>query len=451
MSELDSYLVSDEAARQTESAAGRMLTPGAAIGTFRVVAFLGRGATSEVYRVRDDALKTDFALKIFELDENCSKERERFIAEARLLAQFQSPHVVRVHHLSEDGAHPYFTMDLLRPLPDSPSRRQAEQILSDILDALEELHSKGIIHRDIKPSNILIDESGHAVVTDLGIAHISDDAPESISAAMPRNMTIANGKAVAVGTPGYGAPEQFSCGDVSPATDIHAVGMTLLALFNGHPPFLWQGLIRRMTSSTPLLRYSSVAAVRRAVRRMRFGRFVAIATSSIAVASLLFFALGEFMAEPAWEELDSSMSLHKMMRDDKGVVTNEVHIITMHNGGHYVLPKEFYPGDTYQAPRRIVWELQDGKEHRRILRSNLEIRGHGVLKCRDIIGAHVKICSGATLVTSGVRHNAKNIESPPREARKDDPAYFDFPAFVVEPGGKLIFTDTDSYPQGLIE
>ena len=71
MNDFDSYLVSDEAARQTESAAGRMLAPSAAIGAFRVVAFLGRGATSEVYRVRDDALKADFALKIFALNGDC--------------------------------------------------------------------------------------------------------------------------------------------------------------------------------------------------------------------------------------------------------------------------------------------------------------------------------------------------------------------------------------------
>ena len=464
MGELDSYLVSDEAARQTESAAGRVLSPGAAIGAFRVVAFLGRGATSEVYRVRDDALKADFALKIFALDESCGRERERFIAEARLLAQFQSPHVVRVHGLSDVGAHPYFTMDLLRPLPDAPSRRQAEQVLSGVLDALEELHSKGIIHRDIKPSNILLDGNGHAVVTDLGIAHVSDDAPERMSAAMPRNMTIADGKAVAIGTPGYGAPEQFSCGDVSPATDIHAVGMTLLALFNGHPPFFWRGLIRRMTSSAPSLRYSSVKAVRRAVRRMRFWRSAAMAASAIATASLLISVFGIFAVEPAWQELDSSMSLHKTQRDEKGNVTNEVKVITLRDGGHYVLPETHYPRNIYEDIRHIAWEPYDGKKQGKwlmlspdgkkqgwALRSKLEIRGYGVLKCRDIIGAQVKVCSGVTLVTSGVRHYRKNIEPLPQNAQKDDPAYFDHPTYIVEPGGKLIFTDTDSYPQGLIE
>lgn len=158
------------------------------------------------------------------------------------------------------------------------------------------------------------------------------------------------------------------------------------------------------------------------------------------------------------------MSLHKGQCDEHGIVTNEVFIITLRNGGHYVLPREYYPRGDYEGSRHIVWEpydgkkqgwwlmrSRDGKQQGWALRSKLEIHGRGVLKCRDIIGAQVRICSGVTLVTSGVRHYRKSVETPPPSAQKDDPAYFDYPAYLIEPGGKLVFTDNDTYPPGLIE
>ena len=464
MNELDAYLVSDAAARQTEIAAGKLLSAGAAIGSFHVIAFLGRGASSEVYRVRDDALKADFALKIFALGEDRIRERERFLAEARLLAQFNSPHVVRVHSLSDDGAHPFFTMDLLRPMPDAPSHSQAKHIIAGLLDALEELHSKGVIHRDIKPSNILLDERGRPVVTDLGIAHVSDEAPESLSVAVPRNMTIADGKAAAIGTPGYGAPEQFACGDISPATDIHAMGMTMLSLFGGRPPFLWNGLIRRMTSSAPSMRYLSVAEVRRAFRAIQFVRAFIIGVNALAVTALVIIAASAMLREPTWQELDSSMWTRHAVRDEEGVITNHIAMVTLRDGGHYILEEEFHRGNVYEDARHIkwgprdrngVWHMlsNDGRRQGLILRSTLIVRGRGVLKCRDIVGANVTIGPGVTLITSGKCRPDKTIrktEVPPPDATADAPAYFGYAAYVVETGGKLIFTDTADYPKGLV-
>lgn len=445
MSELDLYLVSDEATRQTESAAGRMLTPGAAIGTFRIVAFLGRGATSEVYRVRDDALKADFALKIFALDESCGRERERFIAEARLLAQFKSTHVVRVHGLSDDGAHPYFTMDLLRPIPDTPSRRQAEQILSGVLDALEELHSKGIIHRDIKPSNILLDGNGHTVITDFGIAHISDNAPECISAAMPRNITIADGKAVAIGTPGYGAPEQFSCGNVSPATDIHAVGVLAQHLFSAHTPLKYRWLILRMTSSIPGLRYSSVKSVRKALRRLHVVELAMWTMATIAIATTLVCGTLR-LATPEKHELPLSSISSESIGD------NVVTFFNLNDGRHYTMPNAMKHG--YLANPYHRWETLNGKWQSVPHRAHLEIRGNGTLHCPTISGTEVKIRSGVTLITSGIcKPDGKwrKTALPPPDAQMNDTNYVWYAAYKIELGGKLIFTDTDSYPQGLID
>ena len=84
----------------------------------------------------------------------------------------------------------------------------------------------------------------------------------------------------------------------------------------------------------------------------------------------------------------------------------------------------------------------------------MEIRGKGTLHCPAITGVEVKICSGATLITSGIcKPDGKWRKTvlPPHDAQINDTNYFGYAAYKIEPGGKLIFTDTDSYPQGMIE
>ena len=299
--ELDDYLVSPEAVRQTACADGRLLKPGDVFSELCVVAFLGRGATSEVWHVRDNALKRDLALKIL-WDPSNAIQKERFLSEARLLAQFDHPSIVHVHGFGETNGHPYFTMDLLRPLPGAPSTRAIRRILHDVIAGLEFLHGKGVIHRDIKPSNVLMDDAGRAVLTDLGIAHISNDEMATmVQSAAAHNLTLADGAAAMLGTPGFGAPEQFAGEEVSPATDIHALGSLLIAKFNGKPPLTWRGLIRRMTSSSPKLRLQSIKEVKAHLRLIGFMGLL----SRMAVSAIVCFALlGIFLVCcPEWREL----------------------------------------------------------------------------------------------------------------------------------------------------
>lgn len=287
----DELLASDEALKQTESAKGRLLSPGQLFGGFRIVTFLGRGATSEVWHVRDEALCANFALKVFALDvEHDVKARKRFIAEARLLAQFYNPHIVRVYRLAEEAGRPFFTMDLLWPIPPKPSSGTVRRIMLGVLAGLDALHKKGVVHRDIKPSNILLNKNGDAVLTDLGIAHIGDDrVADGVLSADLRNLTLQDGEVAAIGTPGYGAPEQFMGGDVSPAADIHALGVTLIALFDNHPSLMWRGMIRRMTSSVPILRYVSIDDVRQALILMNVLVYALRIFAVCAVVLMVFF------------------------------------------------------------------------------------------------------------------------------------------------------------------
>ena len=453
--DLDKYLVSPDAVRQTESADGRLLKTSDVISELRVVAFLGHGATSEVWRVRDDTLKRDLALKIL-TDPNDTIQQERFRAEACLLAQFDHPGIVKVHGFGKTDGRPFFTMDLLRPLPVEPSMRAIRRILDDVLNGLEFLHRKGVVHRDIKPSNILMDDTGHAVLTDLGIAHVED---ETLSAAVrstaAHNLTLADGHAAALGTPGFGAPEQFAGGEISPATDIHALGSLLLALFNGKPPLLWRGLIRRMTSSSPRLRPQSIRAVKTHLRLIRF----LDAMTKAAIAAIVCLALlGMFyICRTKWRELPSDC-IQRFA--DKPEV-----IVRLPDSGHYLLPSLTLTPVLSTEAERIgpkFHERQDGtvdieyplevlKKESSWRRRLVKIIGQGTLKCPAVIAAEIHIPSGVTFITSGryeINKPAIPCEYPPSDSNLTN--HIGYAAYVVEPGADLIFTDNRKYPSSLI-
>lgn len=119
----------------------------------------------------------------------------------------------------------------VRQLPSSPMRtKRICEMMYPILDALEYIHSKGIIHMDIKPSNIMVENGCNVRLMDLGIAFVDDRlvAGESTSATL-------------MGTPKYAAPEQFAKVvrnvPLNKCTDIFEVGITLYELLTNHNPF----------------------------------------------------------------------------------------------------------------------------------------------------------------------------------------------------------------------
>ncbi len=453
--DLDAYLVSPEAIHETDSAAGRLLEPGAVISGLRVVAFLGRGATSEVWRVRDDALKRDVALKML-TDPGDDLKRERFLAEARLLAQFDNPGIVHVHALEENAPHPYFTMDLLRPIPEVPSKRMIRRIFHDVLDGLAFLHGKGVVHRDIKPSNVLLNDSGHAVLTDLGIAHVGDEAlSNTIQPTTAHNMTLAGGHVVALGTPGFSAPEQFTGGEVSPTADIHALGALLLALFKGKPPLMWRGLIRCMTSSTPALRLKSVQEVKAHLRLI--GILHGLAKTTVIVLFCLA-AWGAFcLCRPNWTDLQPDCIQRFADRPEV--------VIKLPGTGHYFLPSLMLSPVLSSDAERIgpkIKKMPDGtvdigypldllKKESSWRRRVVKIVGHGTLKCPTITYAEVHIQSGVTLITSG-RYEIDNSSIPHQYPPQDSclTNNIGYAAYIVEAGAKLTFTDNKNYPPSLI-
>ena len=453
--DLDKYLASPDALRQTCGAEGRLLKPGDTLAGFRVVAFLGRGATSEVWRVHDDALNRDLAVKMLaEVDD--AVIRERFLSEARLLAQFDHPNLVHVHSFGETDGHLWFTMDALRPLPDTPSHRMIGRVVDDVLNGLEFLHEKGIVHRDVKPSSVLLDAAGRAVLTDLGIAHLdNDELSGKVQSSAAHNLTLSGGRAAALGTPGFGAPEQFTGGEVSPAADIHALGTLILALSDGNPPLLWRGLIRRMTSSSVALRLKSVKETR---ARLRLIGLVKAAMVTVFAAIVGLAAWGTYLScRIKWHELPPECIQRFADRPEVA--------ITIPDCGHYFLQSlKMSPVLSAEAEKvgPEIHEMPDGtvdigypleilKKDSSWRRRKVTISGCGTLKCPTITCAEVHVNAEVTLITSGKYQPDGDLiraaVPPPSATFTNEIGYA---AFVVGPAAKLVITDNADYPKSLV-
>jgi len=217
------------------------LAPGTAIGKYEIVTVLGQGAFGITYSARDTQLHRAVAVKEYmpvyfaarqadhsvlprstRVAEDFRWGRERFLAEARTLAQLEkAPGVVNVYDFLEINGTAYMVMELAsgetlearlkreRQLP----QPAIEQILYPLLDGLERVHEAGFLHRDIKPANILLDRDGRPTLIDFGAARI---ALQGRTQAM-----------TAIYTPGYAAFEQFTSARQGPWTDIYALGATL--------------------------------------------------------------------------------------------------------------------------------------------------------------------------------------------------------------------------------
>ena len=240
---------------------------GAVFGDWRVTAFIGRGGNGEVYCAEHVALGTSAAVKV--LTRGDERAKGRFLREAKLLARMKSKSFPRFFAYGEANGRAYLAMELLEPGELPSGDRAVANFLLKVCDAVGELHGLGYIHRDIKPANILWRLGGSRscanavpVLADLGLAK---EVRSDVGLRTP-GLTVVDGRRAAVGTPGYGAPEQMERGEATEASDIHALGVLADRCFDGRPPRTWKRIVERATSSIPAHRYQSVAAFARAIR-----------------------------------------------------------------------------------------------------------------------------------------------------------------------------------------
>jgi hypothetical protein len=206
--------------------------PGTIFAGYRVDSLVGRGGMGVVYRATDLSLERPVALKLIapELAED-ERFRVRFLRESRLAASLDHPSVVPIHEAGEREGQLYLAMRYvegsdLKTLLEREGKLSPESavgILAQIADALDAAHRRALVHRDVKPANVLLDEDGHAYLTDFGIA-------KQLGGASTDSGRI-------VGTLDYLAPEQIRGDEVDGRTDCYALGCVLYECLAGVPPF----------------------------------------------------------------------------------------------------------------------------------------------------------------------------------------------------------------------
>ena len=206
----------------------------AALGEYEVLAELGRGGMATVYLAHDIALDRKVAIKVMSpVLLSGEGMAERFKREARTAGQLSHPHIIPIYAVRESGGLLYFVMKFVegRPL-DSIIREvgplpipMVQTILQQVGSALGYAHRRGVIHRDIKPANIMIDSDGWAVVTDFGIAKVSQTPGLTVTGAT-------------VGTPSYMSPEQCAAKELDGASDQYSLGVVAYEMLSGKLPFV---------------------------------------------------------------------------------------------------------------------------------------------------------------------------------------------------------------------
>jgi len=203
------------------------------VGSYKILGTAGVGGMGIVYKALDLKLNRTVALKFLPNELNvASKDKERFLLEARTASGLDHTNIGVIHGLEEtaDGQ-TFIVMAYYEGLTlaekirrGAVAPKEAVSIMMQLLHGLSEAHEHSIIHRDIKPSNIILTRQGVAKIVDFGLARVASSAATTLSAGP-------------VGTLAYMAPEQVRNEPLDRRTDIWALGVVFEEMLTGKHPF----------------------------------------------------------------------------------------------------------------------------------------------------------------------------------------------------------------------
>lgn len=229
------------------------------LGRYRIESLIGTGGMADVYKGHDLKLGRPVAIKVLPppLARDSGLAR-RFKQEARAGGQLDHPNIVTIHDVGEEGGILFFVMNYVegRTLKEMIEEQGAlplsrvVNIIIQVASALDHAHKLGYVHRDIKPSNIIVDDAGHATLTDFGIVRALDGTRLTTTGAT-------------AGTPLYMSPEQCKGEAIDKRSDVYSLGVVLYEILTGRVPFA--------AENTPAILHAHVYEPPPSVRNLRGG------------------------------------------------------------------------------------------------------------------------------------------------------------------------------------
>ncbi|HYI11095.1 MAG TPA: serine/threonine-protein kinase, partial [Thermoanaerobaculia bacterium] len=223
------------------------LTPGTRLGPYEIVARIGSGGMSEVYRAHDTRIRRDVALKVLPpAFAKYADRMHRFEQEARAAGALNHPNLLTIFDTGTSDGRPYIVTELLEGqtlrscmrdngVPVKIPIRKAVDYAIQIANGLAAAHERGIVHRDLKPENLFLTRDGRVKILDFGVAKLR--STEDFALADDDTMEQDTSPGTVIGTVGYMSPEQVRGQSVDGRSDIFSLGTLMYEMVAAEHPF----------------------------------------------------------------------------------------------------------------------------------------------------------------------------------------------------------------------